>query len=203
MAVTSANNSVLSTATFGSFSDLNSPLPINLISFTGSNIDNEYVLLKWATSNEIKTDYFDVERSSGGAAFAKIARVKAAGNSSTNQYYSQQDPDAANGINLYRLKQVDIDGNNSYSPVVAVNFGRNALPEISPNPASAYFTVISGAEPVKEITLLDASGKIIQFVVNENASSSVTIASGHLAAGIYIVKIKTATQVYQQKLFKQ
>jgi len=203
MAVTSANNSVLSTATFGSFSDLNSPLPINLISFTGSNIDNEYVLLKWATSNEIKTDYFDVERSSGGAAFAKIARVKAAGNSSTNQYYSRQDPDAVNGINLYRLKQVDIDGNNSYSPVVAVNFGRNALPEISPNPANAYFTVMAGAEPVKEITLLDASGKIIKHVVNENASSSVTIASGHLAAGIYIVKIKTATQVYQQKLFKQ
>lgn len=203
MAVTSHNNSVLSIATFGSYTDVNSPLPLNLISFTGINVNNQYVLLKWVTSNEIKTDYFDVERSSDGVVFTKVAQVKAAGNSSTNQYYSYQDADAANGLNFYRLNQVDIDGNHSYSPVVPVNFGRNGLPEISPNPANTYFTVIAGIEPIKEITLFDASGKTIQHLVNENSSSAITIASGNLAAGIYIVKIKTATQVYQQKLFRQ
>jgi F5/8 type C domain-containing protein/type IX secretion system substrate protein/fibronectin type III domain protein len=203
MAVTSANNTVLSTATIGSYLDNNSPLPLNLISFTANNVNNEYVQLNWATSSESNTDYFEVQRSGDGTSFAKVAQVKAAGNSNANHYYSQQDPNAGRGLNLYRLKEFDIDGNISYSPVVAVNFGRNVLPEISPNPASAYFTVLAGIEPIKEITVFDASGKTIQHIVNESASSAITIASGNLAAGIYIVKIKTDKQIYQQKLFKQ
>ncbi len=203
MAITSANNAVLSTGTIGNYSESSVPLPVNLISFSGNNVDNDHVLLKWETSGEISSDYFDVERSNDGSTFENIVRVKAAGNSNINQYYSAQDEKPNNGINFYRLRQVDMDGKIYYSSIVGVNFGKDHVaPKISPNPANGFFTVISGAEPIKQITVFDASGKILKHISNDRNASSINIISDNLAAGIYVVKIATAKQVYEQKLIK-
>ncbi len=179
-----------------------SPLPVNLISFTANNINNTYTLLKWETSNEISSGYFDVERSSDGAVFSSITQVKAAGNSNVDQNYTAKDDHPINGLNYYRLKQVDINGNFQYSNIVTVNFNRSAVPHIAPNPANSYFNVIAGSDPVQEISLFDVSGKILQHIIN-NASSSIYVPTAGLAAGIYIVTIKTNSEVYQQKLLKQ
>ncbi|MBS1947329.1 MAG: discoidin domain-containing protein [Bacteroidetes bacterium] len=203
MAVTSSDNSKLSTATFGSFSDVNSPLPIRMLSFTGENINNEYVQLKWITASETNTDYFAIERSADGKSFSKIAELKAAGNSSINQYYSFNDENAFRGVNFYRVKEYDLDGNIFYSTVLVVNFAQLPLPQIAPNPANNYFIVYPGLEPVKEITVLDASGKIIIQKENENNMSGITVAINAISSGVYIVKIKTATKVYEEKLIKQ
>jgi hypothetical protein len=86
--------------------------------------------------------------------------------------------------------------------VAKVNFGRSIAPRISPNPANSYFTIIAGAEPVKDITVLDLSGKILHHIENTSAGN-VIVSSANLAAGIYIIKISTATQVFMQKLLRQ
>jgi hypothetical protein len=203
MAVTSTNNSALSTATFTNFSDINSPLPVNLISFTATNVNAEYISLKWATSNEINSDYFEVERSNDGVSFKAIGKVKAAGNSLATQYYSFNDENPLTAINYYRLKQFDINGNIYYSNIVVVNFGKSSVPIIFPNPAKTYFNVIAGADPLKLITVFDASGKTILQKVCDGSSSFYTIPTNNFAAGVYIIKITTDRQVYEQKLFKQ
>jgi hypothetical protein len=202
MAITSANNSTLSTATIGSFTEVSSPLAIDLINFTASNINNQNILLKWSTSAEINNKYFGVERSDDGVSFQEIMEVNAIGNSNIQQNYSATDYHPDNGLNFYRLKEVDSDGTITYSPVIAIIFGNQDAPKIFPNPASSYFTVTAGQEAMKGISIIDVSGKIIRQVVN-NGSSAIRISSVNLAAGIYIIKVTTATKVYQQKLFKQ
>jgi hypothetical protein len=96
-----------------------------------------------------------------------------------------------------------MDGRVSYSTVITVNFGSQNLPQVFPNPASSYFTVAAGQETMNEISIIDVSGKIIQRIVNTSGLSAITISSDNLAAGIYIIQIRTSSHVYQQKLFKQ
>jgi outer membrane protein assembly factor BamB len=180
-----------------------SPLPLDLVSFTANNVNDEYVQLKWSTSGETTFDHFDVERSADGVVFTKLAAVKGESGTSGVQYYSAVDDNPLNGINYYRLKEVSLNGNIFYSQIITVNISKDPAPRISPNPANTYFTVLAGAEPIEEINLLDASGKKIEHVVNGYSSTSVTVATGSLATGIYIVEIKTASHAYHQKLFKQ
>ncbi|HLY70168.1 MAG TPA: T9SS type A sorting domain-containing protein, partial [Puia sp.] len=203
MAVTSHNNSVLSTATFGNFTIDDGALPVNLISFTGSDINNQYTVLKWSTSSEIDSKYFEVQKSYDGVGFTTFAQVNASGNSSLVQNYSANDYHPETGYNFYRLKIVDNDGTVTYSKIIAVGFGNQSMPQVFPNPAGAYFTVTAGQEVMKEISVIDVSGKIIQRIINKNGSSAITVDSENLAGGIYIIMITTAEHVYQQKLCKQ
>ncbi|MEO1254699.1 MAG: hypothetical protein AAFY41_07430, partial [Bacteroidota bacterium] len=52
------------------------PLPLDFLSFTVTESDNE-VLLSWITTNEVNVDYFDIERSGDGLNFDLLGQVKA------------------------------------------------------------------------------------------------------------------------------
>jgi F5/8 type C domain/Secretion system C-terminal sorting domain/Fibronectin type III domain len=203
MAVTSDNNTVLSTATFGSFTIVDGALPVTLLSFTASMVNDQYVVTKWATSGELDSKYFNVQKSADGLHFATFAQLNAAGNSSTVQYYSANDDHPVNGFNFYRLQIVDKDGAITYSPVIVLNFGNQTAPQLFPNPASSYFMVAAGVEAIREITITDVSGRVIRQILNTNAAATITINSENLSGGIYIIQIATASAIYQQKLIKQ
>jgi len=204
LATTSGSITQLATGTFSNFLEGSStPLPITLLGFFASNIDNEYVSLLWSTSMETNNDRFEIERSTDGVHFEMIASVKAVGNSNTTQNYSAKDQNPVNGINFYRLKQVDLDGKSSYSQIVTVNFGKYAAPTMFPNPATSFFTVVAGMEPIKEIELYSVAGVRLQLVKNDAANSSIKISSANLSSGVYIVQIRTASNIYKQKLLKQ
>ena len=202
MAVSSASNGVLSSAIFDFF-DPSTPLPVHLINFTASNVSNEYVSLNWATAMEVNNDHFDVEKSTSAMNFETLTTVKAVGNSDITQYYSAKDPAPAQGTNYYRLKQVDMDGKFSYSQIRPVNFGRQADPIVYPNPATTFVNVVAGMEPVKLVTVYNSLGGVVQQLDNASGSSTLTVSMANRAAGVYFMQIRTASQVYYQKIIKE
>ena len=60
-------------------------------------------------------------RSSDAENFSEIGRVSAAGNSSLLKSYSYNDENPLRGMNYYRLKQVDSDGNVSIYGIRSIN----------------------------------------------------------------------------------
>ena len=81
-------------------------LPITILSFTSEKSVNGNIL-SWATSEEINSDHFDVERSSNNISFNLLTKVNAAGNSAYVQHYGFTDAKPFEGTNYYRLKMVD------------------------------------------------------------------------------------------------
>jgi hypothetical protein len=96
-----------------------SPLPVTLVEFKGSLMNNG-VLLTWSTSSEQKSKAFEIERSDEGHTFRKIGYVAAAGYSNGTRQYSFRDGGITQENNFYRLRQVDNDGYSIYSKVVSV-----------------------------------------------------------------------------------
>ncbi len=116
-------------------------LPIELLEFTANPRDN-YVELYWKTATQINNDYFVVEKSIDAQNWQQLVIVKGAGTSYVPLEYLGIDSQPYEGINYYRLKQVDFDGTYSYSKIIAVKYSRNVAttngePILFPNPVGA------------------------------------------------------------------
>jgi len=95
-------------------------LPIELVKFE-TIPENNSVKVKWETNSEVNNDYFTIEKSNDGTQFLPVGTVHGAGTSSATLSYSFVDDQPYQGINYYRLKQVDYDGQFTYSKTISVN----------------------------------------------------------------------------------
>ncbi len=180
-----------------------SVLAIKLLSFTGKN-NGSNNLLEWSTTSETNNDHFDIERSTDGVVFEKIATIKGAGNSSSTKQYQFTDNAALKGISYYRLKQVDADSKFSYSDIINLKTAEsNAIINIYPNPASNNFSINLG-KVYKNVmvSITDISGKKISET-NYKQSQLINIKM-NAAAGIYFVKIMSDNKIITtQKIIKE
>ena len=188
------------------------PLPVELTAFAGKWAGGS-AELNWATASEKNSAYFVVERSTGAdVAFRAVGQVVAAGSSSRPLAYVLRDAEAGTqgvAILYYRLRQVDLDGQQAFSPVVAVAVGKAtaALPTLAlyPNPTldAQAVTIHCLNLPSAEGTTVQVYSQMGQLVgqlpVAEGARGLVLPA---LAPGLYHVVLRDAAgrQLAAQRL---
>jgi FG-GAP-like repeat/Secretion system C-terminal sorting domain len=160
-------------------------LPLELLSFTGK-VNDENIVLNWTTRDEVNTDYFIVESSNNGVSFSIDGTVRSMNNPSAIHNYQHQVASSVKGINYFRLKMVDKDGQFTYSNIIAIRL--NALTDIKvyPTTTSANLNIYS-AEEDQEVRLYNINGQYIQQVLNGHNDIS------HLPSGIYVVKTNDKT----------
>jgi len=110
-----------------------SVLPVELSTFSAS-IVNQQVSLKWTTASETDNDYFDIERSTDGINFYKIGRVAGQGTTDQKTDYEFMDIAPELGGNYYRLRQVDLDGTETYSGIKYVELYTVKSVRLATNP---------------------------------------------------------------------
>ncbi|TGE27392.1 T9SS type A sorting domain-containing protein [Hymenobacter metallicola] len=117
------------------------PLPVELRAFQGRVVENG-VELTWRTASELQNKHFVVERAQGNEpVFHAIGQVAGAGTSTTGAGYRFRDEAAGRQeaqVLYYRLRQVDLDGKEHLSPVVALEWQNSTLAtmQLYPNPAT-------------------------------------------------------------------
>ena len=204
MAISSLNNNSLSTGSINNFSLVSSGvLPIRLESFSAESVNNDHVLVSWSTSIEHLVDHFEIQKSVDNSSFQNFALVAAVGESETLKSYSAIDKNPTGGLNFYRLKEVDKDGNFYYSPVVSVKFNQPEGLEIYPNPAGNYTNIISSKGPIQELSVFDVTGKLLRNETLTSGQTRYQLNTSGFSPGVYIITVKTAIVMYRQKLFKQ
>lgn len=171
-----------------------SVLPVELLNFT-ARFEQDFVKLYWATASETNNDFFTIERSKDGRTFEAIEKINGAGFSEVTIGYHTLDKNPFAGLNYYRLKQTDFDGNFTYSEIRVVKVVDGKI-TVYPNPVAeslhismsdfeegdATFSIsnISGKEITRGITPINAGVSIIRL--DEIQS---------LQPGTYIVRLYT------------
>ena len=157
-------STTLVSAAWYTVSTTESPLPVELTSFSATARELDAVL-KWSTASERNSAWFAVERSQDGQSWLEITRKAAAGNSTSPLSYSATDLGAGRkaAAFYYRLHQIDLDGTSSYSTVQHVRFNRTIVfaVEAYPVPMQSFLTidlVTPAAGPV-QIELYDMNGR--------------------------------------------
>jgi len=136
------------------------PLPISLVQFNATP-DGEVVRLEWVTASERDNAYFTIERSKDGTNFEPVMDVPGAMNSTSTLNYTELDREPYSGLSYYRLRQTDVDGNTTYSNVVAIMMGAlNERPLVAFNNGGGL-TALHGFPAGSRFALQDMTGRII------------------------------------------
>ena len=203
LAITSHDNTLLSTATVDNYLYTNGVLPVKLLTFSGALNLSYKVDLRWTTTREMNTSYFVIERGTSDNHFVAIDSVKANNAGTFTTAYTATDNFPASGINFYRLKIVDSDGHYTYSALVMILVNKAKAPLLYPNPAKTIVNIASGADHVKYVTIYDISGKALIRLNNKSTGNVTEISTSNLMRGTYIVEITTGANVYRDKLIIQ
>ena len=185
--------------------------PVTLTTFTARH-KGSGVGIDWSTSQELNNRYFQVERSAdGNTNWSVIASVVGAGNSQVVNNYNSYDASPLSGVNYYRLKQVDINGNYVYSNTVAVKMDlQKTAISVLANPFYNTLSVnfVSLTSQTVTARLVDITGKQVAVekwsVYNGTTKKDFTNVSG-LQTGIYILSIinNTGEILFNGKVVKQ
>ena len=180
-------------------------LPVNLTAFKGK-VNGEKAELTWNTSEEFNNSHFDVERSANGQAYTKIGTVK--GNGGANNVYQFTDNGPLASVNYYRLKQVDIDGQSTYTRALVL---RKELGDITARAAPSPFTSFINLsyklakEEKINIRLYDQVGRIVRTWSTRGGTGVNTInlnGLDKLPRGTYTVELTSETVSFRQQVLK-
>ncbi|MGV6862671.1 MAG: hypothetical protein ACWA41_12945 [Putridiphycobacter sp.] len=94
-------------------------LNIELGTFTGF-ADGTTNVIEWTTLSETNNDYFVIEKSLDGENFVAVEKINGAGDSFEEINYNFVDRRVDAELTYYRIKQVDYNGEYSYTPIVAI-----------------------------------------------------------------------------------
>lgn len=161
-------------------------LPITLVYFNVSPQKKD-ALVKWGVANQLNNQFFEIERSKDAINWAKIITLDGAGTTSQYLEYQYLDKNTLRGTSYYRLKQIDFNGEFSYSSIVAINIKDEI--NIYPNPAKDFvnITIDDNSKPYY-IKIIDNVGKECTIKEVQKQDNILTININHLPNGIYYVQ---------------
>jgi hypothetical protein len=184
------------------------PLPVELSSFTAQTIES-FIYLTWRTETEVNNYGFEILRQTkGDKEWVEIGFVNGNGNSNSPKEYTYTDKNLIGGSNfLYRLKQVDNDGQFAYSDAVEVEVVPNQY-ELSQNFSNPFnpSTKIRYQLPKESKVVLriyNILGSEVMELVNDKKEAGVyevEFNANNLSSGTYIYKITADNFVQTKKM---
>ena len=178
-------------------------LPVEWASFTAELTPEQEAQLDWETASESNASHFEVERSLDGQNFEAIGQVQAE-NLDQGSSYRFFDPTPQSGLNSYRLRQVDLNGDFSYSEVRTVLLEGNGLQfAVAPNPADDQLTVFLSdpGQSRAQLILTDETGRLVQqHELELQSGTSFQLSSTELPSGLYFLTVVTPSGRKSKKI---
>lgn len=182
-------------------------LPVELIYFIAAKRDDgsNDVRLVWVTESEQNNDYFEVEKSLDNRNWSLAGKVKGNGNTNISHSYLFADAKAALSVAdilYYRLKQVDFDGQFTYSKTASVYLNyivTEAGIKVFPNPFTDEIVVtlpqVSGNSALPDtynFQVFDLTGRKV-FEQNISGTETKIDLKNISDKGIYFLKVGDRT----------
>jgi hypothetical protein len=154
-------------------------LPVTLLAFSGQAIGTQNQLF-WETATEMNNKGFQIERCQNGRDdWKKIGFVNAQGKAASYQFIDNQPFTKS----YYRLRQVDLDGKETFSKIIAIENGNT--------PLKIYPTVVNDFLHVEIIDNQDFQiiNMMGQIVMTGKTLAPIYIGVSHLPKGCYLFKV--------------
>jgi hypothetical protein len=182
---------------------INEPLPIELLSFNAKAMD-EKIKLSWSTASEINNDFFTLERSADGRLFQKIEIIPGKGNSSEIIEYHYFDKNPERGLNYYRLKQTDFDGQFSYSKIVNAEIKTKNHFRVYPSKVSDFVTIEKNIDINEDlfIAIHDLTGRAIKSHHFPSQEKRIKLSLSGLLPGVYYLSLNNSKTKETFKIIK-
>lgn len=185
-----------------------SVLPVELISFQAKySRELNRTDLKWRTASELNCDYFTLEHSGDGISYMPFDSIQGNGTTNEASEYVSYHVNPNNGMNYYKLKQFDFDGNSEELGVVSIlKFGDQSF-NLYPNPVSGNTPIVLNVDldqdQKTELVIYSIDGKVsrsISLDLSEGSNAIQLHTFTDLAPGVYSVVLKGQSFMSKLKL---
>ena len=185
-------------------------LPVDWLEVNAKRVAKTHVI-SWSTAREVNASYYEVERKLDGDTDFKVipGKVGAKGNTTQISAYSQTDFEVENpGAYIYRVKQVDFDGQFTYSRLVRVDHIGESSVDMYPNPArnETNIQVVVVQNAMVMIELFDGASKLVKVLKQSDIQPEGDVLYNinllEIPAGVYNVVITIDGVTTQRKLIR-
>ncbi len=181
--------------TLGSI-DNNNLLPVTWLSFDAKYDENQNnVLLQWATITEYNNQFFAVKRSENGIDFEEIGVTRGALTTSSTKSYQFWDFEPLTEKAYYRIKQIDTNGEYSYSNVRMIETQNDKRLGITnyENKTVLYANLDKATKA--KIQIYDMSGNTVAtFKLSLEEGKNQVLIPLNLSKAVYVYKIELENQ---------
>lgn len=186
--------------------DLNNPLPLNLLHFSGKN-EGGSAILTWSTSDERSNIGFEIMKSTDGVSFSKIGFVASQGTSGDYRF-----TDNFLRVNsYYKLIQLDESGQTTSSRIVYIStkFGETISLNLYPNPGQKGFNIqyngFENGDEFLNLEVINLEGKTIRSLAGTLSEINALISKDlvQVSSGVYLVKLQIGNEQHRLKWVKQ
>lgn len=173
-----------------------------LLDFQGIPAGDRISKLDWSTTQDVYTRTFVLERSADQENFEAIAEISGEALTGRINVYQYFDRQALTGDNYYRLKEINGQGQASYSPVRKVHFDPTPFTaSVTPNPArEKLFVRVDHAKGPVLFVLTDANGKERIRKPFEQGATDLDVLLDALESGTYTVTVTSGADKYLEKI---
>lgn len=186
-------NSVLSSAITArilneiAVASVTSPLPLLWGSVAVSR-QLQTIKIVWTTWQETNAGHFSIERSEGGSRWQTLIDNLPATNTTTAKEYAAIDTAYRSVRLFYRIRETDLDGRTSYSPVATVAAENETIHlQLYPNPVHTFFYISNmGNGTIKQAALYNNAGALVKTWAGTQAYYDIK----ELKAAVYHLKIE-------------
>jgi len=204
--VLSTNNGV------GAFTTTQAPLPVELASFRGAQVQEGAVQLTWTTASETNNAGFRIEHRTAEGDWESLGYVesKAVGGTTAEAHTYRFTTEALEtGTHHFRLKQLDFDGTSTLSSTVMVDVQMRQALRLSapaPNPITDAATVSFAVKETEEatVTLYDVLGQKVRTLHDGRATGGephmLRIRADDLASGVYLLRLQVDDKIRTRRL---
>lgn len=188
-----------------SFSITNA-LPVELIDFQARLEGKNTALLHWATASETNNRGFDIEmKQETDASFRTVGFQTGKGTTNGQTNYQFWVDNLTAGVWYFRLKQLDNDGQPSYSPLRSVRVEERFKVELFPNPVQNELNLVIFQETAGIVTLelrnqLGQCFALLSAQPLAQGYSSLQLPVAALPVGVYYYECRSENGRSQGKL---
>jgi hypothetical protein len=179
-----------------------SVLPVVFVLFN-INCEANRVLIKWRTSTELNSSYFDVEKSADGIHWSIAGNVRAAGNATSETSYSFAD-NIPSKNSFYRIAERGLDGRTQYTSILRSSCNVGDIFTVWPNPAhdNAFINIESDVVSEASIKIFDSKGALVkmQKATILQGSNQLKVDFATLSNGVYILQAEWNNGAYKKEV---
>ena len=188
--------------------DVTTPVALGQLAASNNTFGNT---ISWSSISETANKGFEVQRSTDGVNFTTIAFVASKalnGNSSATIQYSYIDENPAIGENYYRVKQVDLNANSSFTNIAKIIKGLANTDGLTlyPNPAKDKLNIALNSLNGKKstITIFNNNGKSVRQIslLGTGSLLNTSVSLDGLANGLYFIKVETEGKIESSRFVK-
>ncbi|MEM8908856.1 MAG: DUF4832 domain-containing protein, partial [Bacteroidota bacterium] len=169
-------------------------LPVEWLTHPWCRVKNNSIVVNWVVGQQINNDRFEIEYASNGIDFSKVGEVKGDGTNPETKSFEFVHTNPVHGRNYYRIKQVDFDGQYSYSRLASIWFD-DKITRVFPNPVQNELNIIANAD--QDIEIYNLLGQLLKRRKINQGSNRLSLAD--LPRGIYYYKMEGTSGKFQKE----